>query len=220
MGTRETQAKILDAALALFNAASASAVSTNRIAEAAGVSRGNLHYHYASREEIILDIWNRMEAEIGAWSDDTDDPTLERMAHMTLRQYRLIWRYRFFYQELNILLENDPELKYRFNRVRRQRMEDVFAFFRALSDAGVLQPELDDEALHDLIRISWIVSDFWLSFVRVEEEQVDVATMQEGYRLILQVLQPVMTPAALAAVPESLRVFSLEESACGESVSS
>jgi hypothetical protein len=142
------------------------------------------------------------------------------MAHMTLRQYRLIWRYRFFYQELNILLENDPELKYRFNRVRRQRMDDVFAFFRALSDAGVLQPELDDEALHDLIRISWIVSDFWLSFVRVEEEQVDVATMQEGYRLILQVLQPVMTPAALAAVPESLRVFSLEESAGAESISS
>ncbi|MEQ8515814.1 MAG: TetR/AcrR family transcriptional regulator [Chromatocurvus sp.] len=210
MGTRETQTKILDAALALFNATSASTVSTNRIAEAAGVSRGNLHYHYASREEIVLDIWNRIEAEIAEWSRDDMSPTLEHMAFMTLRQYRLIWRYRFFYQELNILLEKDTELRYRFNRVRRQRMDDVFAFFRALAAAGVLKPDLTDDELRNLIRISWIVSDFWLSFVRVEEDRIDVDTMQEGYRLILQLLQPFMTDSALRGIPQSFRVFSLE----------
>ncbi len=210
MGTRETQSKILDAALVLFNAASASTVSTNRIAEAAGVSRGNLHYHYASREEIVLDIWNRMEAEIAEWSHDDMSPTLEHMAFMTLRQYRLIWRYRFFYQELNILLEKDVELRYRFNRMRRQRMNDVFAFFRALAAEGVLKPDLTDDELRNLIRISWVVSDFWLSFVRVEEDRIDIDTMQEGYRLILQLLQPVMTDSALQAIPHSFRVFSLE----------
>lgn len=210
MGTRETQARILDAAIELFNAASASMVSTNRIAEAAGVSRGNLHYHYASKEEIVLDIWNRIELEIGGWSNDAMPPTLEHMAFMTLRQYRLIWRYRFFYQELNILLEKDAELRYRFNRVRRKRMDDVFAFFRQLAAAGVLKPDLTDDELRDLIRISWMVSDFWLSFVRVEEDRIDVDTMQEGYRLILQLLQPVMTQNALHAIPQSFRVFSLE----------
>lgn len=210
MGTRETQTKILDAAIALFNAASASTVSTNRIAEAAGVSRGNLHYHYASKEEVILDIWNRMEVEISGWTQDAMSPTLEHMAFMTLRQYRLIWRYRFFYQELNILLEKDAELRYRFNRVRRQRMDDVFVFFRQLAAAGVLKPNLSDDELRDLIRISWMVSDFWLSFVRVEEDRIDVDTMQEGYRLILQLLQPVMTETALQGIPRSFRVFSLE----------
>jgi len=210
MGTRETQCRILDAALSLFNAASASTVSTNRIAEAAGVSRGNLHYHYASKEQIILDIWNRMEAEIAEWSSDDMSPTLEHMAFMALRQYRLIWRYRFFYQELNILLENDAELRYRFNRVRRQRMDDVFVFFRALAAEGVLKPDLTDDELRNLIRISWIVSDFWLSFVRVEEDHIDIDTMQEGYRLILQLLQPVMTERALEGIPQSFRVFSLE----------
>lgn len=210
MGTRETQTRILDAALELFNGASASTVSTNRIAEAANISRGNLHYHYASKEEIILDIWNRIEEEIGGWSNDAMYPTLEHMASMTLRQYRLIWHYRFFYQELNILLENNAELKYRFNRVRRQRMEEVFLFFKALAAEGVLQQDLSDEELRDLIRISWIVSDFWLSFVRVEEEHININTMQEGYRLLLQLFQPVMTEAAMRAIPESFRVFSLE----------
>lgn len=211
MGTRETQSRILDAALALFNAASASTVSTNRIAEAAGVSRGNLHYHYASKEQIILDIWNRMEAEIAGWSHDDMSPTLEHMAFMTLRQYRLIWRYRFFYQELNILLEKDAELRYRFNRVRRQRMDDVFAFFRTLAAEGVMKPDLTDDELRNLIHISWMVSDFWLSFVRVEEDSIDIETMQEGYRLILQLLQPVLTESALRSIPQSFRVFSLEE---------
>lgn len=209
MATRETQTKILEAAINLFNEASASRVSSNRIAEAAGVSKGNLHYHYASKEEIVFDIWNQMEAEIRNWSDDETRPTLDHMAWMTLRQYRLIWRYRFFYQELNILLANDPELKFRFNQVRRQRMDKVFRFFKALAKTGVLQPGLTDDELRNLIRISWIVSDFWLSFVRVENDTVDIATMQEGYQLILQVFKPVMTETALRAIPDSLHLFSV-----------
>ncbi|QIB64289.1 TetR/AcrR family transcriptional regulator [Kineobactrum salinum] len=209
MATRETQTRILEAAISLFNEASASSVSSNRIAEAAGISKGNLHYHYASKEEIIFDIWNQMEVEIRNWADDATRPTLDHMARMALRQYRLIWRYRFFYQELNILLENDPELKFRFNQVRRQRMDKVYRFFKALAKAGVLQPDLTDEQLRDLIRISWIVSDFWLSFARVEQDTVDMATMQEGYQLILQLFKPVMTEAALRAIPDSLRMFSV-----------
>lgn len=209
MATRETQTKILEAAISLFNEASASRVSSNRIAEAAGISKGNLHYHFASKEEIIFDIWNQMEAEIRNWSDDEISPTIDHMAWMTLRQYRLIWRYRFFYQELNILLENDPELKFRFKQVRRQRMDKVFRFFKALVKAGVLKPGLTDDQLHKLIRVSWIVSDFWLSFARVEEDTVDMTTMQEGYQLILQLLKPVMTDAALQAIPDSLHLFSV-----------
>ena len=211
MGTLETQNKIVDSAIDLFNSAGVGSVSSNKIASKAGISKGNLHYHYSSKEEIVLAIWNRMELEINGWTDDDKEPTIQHMAEMVLRQYRQIWCYRFFYRELNILLEKDQELKYRFERVRRQRTEEVFRYFQALAANGVLREDLSELELRDLIRISWIVSDFWLSFIAVEDDNVDISTMQEGYRLILQLFRPVLTARAVKEIPESLSVFSIDE---------
>lgn len=211
MGTRETQNKIIDAAIRLFNATGVSSVSTSKIADAAGISKGNLHYHYSTKGEIIFAIWNRMESEINNWNDDDKNPTIHHMAAMVLRQYRQIWQYRFFYRELNILLEQEEELKYRFVRVRQRRMEAVLRFFQAMADNGVIRGDLSELELRDLIRISWIVSDFWLSFVSVEDDEIDVSTMEEGYRLILQLFKPILTAQAMEEIPESFRVFSLDE---------
>ncbi|MFV0277548.1 MAG: TetR/AcrR family transcriptional regulator [Parahaliea sp.] len=130
MTSRETQNRILDAATVLFNEEGTAQVSGNRIAEAAGVSKGNLHYHFKTKEEVIFSIWLRIEEEIAGWQGDAGQPTVVHMAEITLRQYRLIWCYRFFYRELGTLLDRDPELKYRFQRLRRLRMGEILSFLK------------------------------------------------------------------------------------------
>ena len=60
MGTRDTQTRIVDAAQLLFNEHGTAAVSTNRIAEYCGISKGNLHYHFRTKQEIIRCLFQRM----------------------------------------------------------------------------------------------------------------------------------------------------------------
>ena len=51
--------RILDAALALFNDSGTARISTNHIAAAAGISPGNLYYHFQNKEEIIRALFER-----------------------------------------------------------------------------------------------------------------------------------------------------------------
>ncbi|MGL4648460.1 MAG: TetR/AcrR family transcriptional regulator, partial [Caldilineaceae bacterium] len=57
--------RIVDQALALFNEKGTALVSTNHIAEAAGISPGNLYYHFRNKEEIIRAICDRLFAQTG-----------------------------------------------------------------------------------------------------------------------------------------------------------
>lgn len=211
MASRETQRKIIDNAIVLFNDEGTAKISTIRIAQASEISKGNLHYHFKSKQEIILAIWARIAKEIEIdWGDDAENPTLEHMAELTQRQFRLIWRYRFFYRELTTLLQQDADLKYRFVQLRKVRMERIKEFFLALIDAGVVAPPDDPKNLDDLIKIAWLITDYWISFIGVDDREIDVQSMQDGFRLMVQLFRPILTEEALKELPETFRVFNPE----------
>ena len=63
MPSRNTHQLITESAISLFNAETVAAVSTNHIAEAAGISPGNLYYHFGNREEIVRAIFETMVPE-------------------------------------------------------------------------------------------------------------------------------------------------------------
>ena len=62
----DTKSRILDKALELFNERGTANVTTNHIAEALGMSPGNLYYHYRNKAEIVRGLFARI---IAAWSE-------------------------------------------------------------------------------------------------------------------------------------------------------
>jgi len=191
MATRETQALIVDSALMLFNKYGCAHVSTNRIAAECGISRGNLHYHFNKKEEIVLSIFQRIvHAMNEEWPQDHFAPTLENMAGMYVRQSHLILEFEFFYREMPALLRQDPLLRRRYREHRELRITAISKFFRELAACGVMEFGSDPALIRSLVIATWIISDNWPNFVEFQGEELSAEAICQGYDMILHVLGP------------------------------
>jgi AcrR family transcriptional regulator len=191
MATRATQFLILQAALELFNEHGTAAVSSNRIAERCGISKGNLQYHFRNKREIVYALFQQAIGEMDAgWYRDHLAPTLEHMAAMFVRQLQLILKYRFFYREMADLLRQDPQLRKRFADNRERRMRDLERFMLTLQSRGLMRFPPDPRRLRSIIDVTWIVNENWLNYMDYHAREVTVEAMLEGYTEILEVLRP------------------------------
>jgi AcrR family transcriptional regulator len=191
MATRDTQTRILDAALELFNQHGSAAISTNRVAAHCGMSKGNLHYHFRNKQEIVRALFQRALHEMDTgWYGDHLAPTLEHMAAMFVRQLQLILKYRFFFRELADLLRNDPLLRRRFANNRERRLKEIERFFLSLGERGLMKIPEDAPRLRSIVDVTWIVSENWLNYLDYHDRAVSVDAIIEGYYEILEVLRP------------------------------
>ena len=189
MSTRE---KILDTALRLFNKDGTAEVSTNHIAEACGISPGNLYYHFRNKQEIIRELFQRMYAiwDKGLPLPQDRAPKLDDLKTVVEANYQNIWQYRFAYRELVALLHQDAELRQGWLAVRQRGFEGFYKLFGAFAASGVFRTPEDVQALNDLQEVCWLISEFWVTNLEVNGRSVNKAEMHRGVELMLRVLQP------------------------------
>lgn len=75
----ETRQHILDVALRLFSQQGVSSTSLAQIAQAAGVTRGAIYWHFKNKSELFGEIWELSESSIGVLETEyrakfPDDP--------------------------------------------------------------------------------------------------------------------------------------------------
>lgn len=191
MSNRE---RVLEAALTLFNEQGTGAVSTNHIAEAAGISPGNLYYHYRNKEEIIRALFEQLFA---AWDEafqlPTDQaPSMTDFDTMIAANYQLIWEYRFAYREQAALLRNDPELHDRYLAVRQRGYEGFAALIEAFAAAGVLSQPTDSQELEIVTELCWIVSEQWPVNLEMSGRPFDKNGIMQGAALMRWILNPLL----------------------------
>lgn len=203
MATRgATQEKILNAALALFNEQGTAQVTTNHVAAAAGISPGNLYYHYRNKEEIIRAlVEDRIFPALNAvWTLPPDrSPTLDDLQRILHRHFELFWEYRFF-REVLTLIRNDPSLGQVYRHIYEHRAQTVMAVFDALVGAGVLQPPTDPVQYREIMTACGVVISYWLSHLETLGIPIEPMQMQRGAELILRLLKPYLRPEMVEPV--------------------
>ncbi len=192
--TEQTLNSILDAALKLFNADGTSRVSTNHVARVAGISPGNLYYHFRNKAEIVRALLARMIADADrAWaaaaSGRGGPAELREVIAGTLE---IVWTYRFFYRELAVLVQNDSILRRRYSAIRNQRLRQIEDLVHMFNAAGAMRgPE--GPALDALVRLSWMVGEFALASAELDGATGKRAPIDQAIAMLFAVWRPYLT---------------------------
>ena len=173
-----TKDKILNKALELFNSEGSSNISTNHIAKALDMSTGNLYYHFKNKESIIRTLLQRMIEEY----DEVFRENFPKKEDMILESLlfddtKTAIKYKFLYNELNILFKRDRELEAIFieNQTKREKVfNDIFKF---LQEKGYIEKNISDFVLNNAIKIIWYLENF--RFFRYELEGRDIKRLED-----------------------------------------
>jgi AcrR family transcriptional regulator len=199
-GNRE---KIIEGARQLMNRDGVSATGTTRIAEALGISPGNLYYHFKSREEIVAEIYGRFEAAFRESLVNGIDGGIsaERFAAFYINAMEFAWTYRFFFAGQTDLLAADDDLARRHRAFQAWSLEALENIVSVLAAQGTARlPEDTGEArrLRTSIALNtWLIWSGWISFLKVEmsERLMVRGDMARGAMQIFDVFAPWLDPA-------------------------
>jgi AcrR family transcriptional regulator len=161
---RRTRERIVETALKLFNDFGEPNVTTTVIADEMEISPGNLYYHFHSKDEIVNALFAEYEKEIeslltapGNRPQGTEDIWL--FLHLL---FETIWKFRFFYRDINDLLTRNRLVETHFQRILEHKESTAIIICQGLAASGALTAT--GAEIRALATNMSVVATFWLSF--------------------------------------------------------
>jgi len=169
MARRNTRELILETSLRLFNALGEPNVTTNHIADEAGISPGNLYYHYRSKNDIVLELFKRFLGRFQPLLDIPDDAALqaEDLWFLLHISFEIKGEFRFLYRNLPDLAARIPNFDRAMRATLARERQSVRNFLTGLRRAGAIDAAEDlQELLTDTVLLSLT---YWIPFAELFE---------------------------------------------------
>ena len=185
----KTKEKILLQSIELFNRQGVSPVTTNHIAKAMNISPGNLYFHYANKEEIILELFQRMCSETYAMWRPRQITKISPLQFVDLN-FELYWKYRFFHREMYSLRRKDIILARKWRTHLAKMMQLMQILYRRWVKQGIMI-QLTDK--HELVYVSeslLAMATTFLQFFESAERQPGKNSVVRGRRHVARLLRP------------------------------
>jgi TetR/AcrR family transcriptional regulator, acrAB operon repressor len=149
-----SRARLIEAATQLFAARGYRSTSVQAIAEAAGISRGSIFWHFGSKEGLL---WAVVERRFAAWESEVLLPDvggalgLEAVRRALSAHKKFLTgrgdELRLFYVLLFEALGSRPDLAAEFARLHVHIRELTMGWIQAAIETGELDADLDAEAV-------------------------------------------------------------------------
>lgn len=195
-----TKDKILQEALHQFNTIGTDQVSIRSIADAVGISAGNLAYHFKNTDAIIhqlyLNLVEALDSEVQQIQESLVD--MQYLLEATQRTYRALYEYRFLMIDFVAICRRIPDIKTHFSELMSMRQQQFLLIFKYLQSEGWLRHDLDEQAYAAFAEIIIIFSNAWLADAVIRQQPENAEQQVAHYRqLFIQLFIPYLTQEGL-----------------------
>lgn len=193
---RRTKERILETALALFNRLGEPSVTPSAIAEEMGISPGNLHYHFPSKEKIVEALFTAFRAEIEHTlaAPETRPSDVEDVWLFLHLVFEAIWKYRFIYRDITDLASRYRLVERQFRLVLAYKQTTAATILRGLVASGRMTASPAD--IEALAANMSLIATWWLSYeyVRSSKGWSDGEALARGAYQVMALAAPYLAP--------------------------
>lgn len=150
----DVRTEILETSLKLFNEFGSESISTNEIAKKTDISTGTLYYYFKNKEEIIMELFNKMNKGYDEKFNKEIDFVNGFNANIILfDDSDFLEEYSFFAKEMNMLIKNDEKFKELNFEISQKREEYLYMIFKLLQNQKIIISNIKEEVIEKIIKI-------------------------------------------------------------------
>lgn len=202
--------QIAGMACTLFNQKGLMNVTLRDVAQAMNRAYGNITYHFANKETLILHLFQAYLAELEKLNA-TFQPSanlLESLLEAPRHTFLLSQQFAFFFVDYVEIQRHFPAIATQIHQQNERRKQIHLGFLLHLQQDGVLQPHFTQDDLFYLMDLSGIVRTHY--FILHSQPKSE---LKESEYLIYtnQLLKPYLTAKGLAVYEKCMRKIPWEQ---------
>lgn len=191
-----TKQKILTQSLVLFNSHGISNISLRKIADEAGISVGNLQYHFKKREDIVEALYFQLVEKMDAIFNIPKDEILTSFLGISKAIITTFYEYNFFLLDFVTITRNNKKIKAHYAALSKKREIETLQMVAVLIEKNVFREEILKDEYKSLYKRIEVISNFWFSSILIQNDHLSKKVIEEYLVLIHQSIFPYLTNEA------------------------
>ncbi|MDW3197081.1 MAG: TetR/AcrR family transcriptional regulator [Cytophagales bacterium] len=188
---KETKPNILKAALQLFNQNGFSSVRLQHIADEANVSIGNLAYHFATKKDLLANIYQDLVLkQVELINELNIVPLFENLDRHWDNVFQIQYEYAFFYQDTLEILRYSNEIFLKCQEHTKWEKDQLFRILQFNISRGALIP-LEDDVISQVADLTWLIENSWSQRMTMAENS---SLSSEKFKILMwQLILPYLS---------------------------
>ena len=188
----EVKERIISEAIRLFNKSGFASVTLFELSQHLGMSRGNLTYHFKTKdtllEAIVDDMLAKMEVQR---SKSRQFPSFENLHNEVQLYFKFQKSYAFIFLDTTIL--NHKKVHRKIQELSIQSISDNKAAIAFAIQLENMHPEPFPGVYHNIAVTTWMLAFFWSAQKKIRN------TDEDGEKMIWSLLVPYFTEKGIAS---------------------
>lgn len=179
-----TKQRIIDGAISCFNQQGYGPTSLQDISRHLGISRGNLTYHFPSKETLLKTIFNQMWEGFATEQDKARAlPSFQNLKNELAVYLHYQREYSFIFSDSQVIAI--PFIHEALQKMSQRTIEDNMAAIAFGLEVGNMKPEPFPGAYRQLAITTWMLMCFWLPQQAIRGTEAEEDPEKAVWTLIL-----------------------------------